>query len=265
MKEKTKWPIFIGLWIVNCSLFAAPPDGSVDEDGNAFHKDHFEIIGAPGIANLKADNLSDLGVTRSENDTLAQTNNSVWNTFAAQLGAGFIHYFPNGQAYSDNVQWLPSIEPELNLYYLSSNSIDGTVSRFGNAAYGQLDFDIPVRSTRLMLDIALTLVTYKQLSLYGIGGIGGAWNSIDYHDEDNSGSTCVLGLSLNTQKNNDFAWEGGVGIIYAFNNRVGFSLEYLYANLGGVNASANGNFDIIMPPHFHLNTQTGLLGLHIAL
>jgi opacity protein-like surface antigen len=224
--------------------------------------DSFEVIGAPGIANLQANNLSSIGVTSSETDTLEQTNTNEWSALAAQLGVGFIHIFPTNAFYFDNVQWFPSVEPELNLYYLSSNSIDGTVSRFGNPVYGQLNFDMPVHSTRLMFDIALTFLAYKPLSLYGIGGIGSAWNRIGYND---TGSTCNLGLSLNTNTNVNFAWETGVGVLYAFNNRVGVSLEYLYAGLGNVSTSSNGNLAITSPASFNLQAQTGFLGLHIAL
>jgi opacity protein-like surface antigen len=275
MKHKMKWSIVIGLSIISSTVSAAPTDYSTSDrdlvnseiSSNIvpIKNDHYEIMAAPGIANLKADNLTNVVATSSETDTLEQTNSDTWKTFAPQLGAGFIHYFSDYDAYSSNVQWFTSIEPELNIYYLSSSNIAGTVSRFGDAAFGQLAFNMPTQSTRLMLDIALTIAAYNQFSIYGIGGIGSAWNRISYDDKDDSGSTCALGLSLNKRTNNDFAWEGGAGVTYAFNYRFGVSLEYLYANLGNVGPSANGNFEIISPPTFNLHTQTGLLILHIAL
>ena len=231
---------------------------------------HFEVIGALGIAKLDAGN-STLGVTSSETDRLVQTNGNNWNTLAGQLGAGYVYYFRNAQRYSDHVQWFPSIEPELNLYYLSSNSIKGNVWRFNSPAFNDLTFDIPIRSTRLMLDAALTVAAWKKLSIYAIGGIGNVWNRVGYSDTDNSGNPCPdQRLKLNSNTNSHFAWEAGAGLAFAFNDRVALSLEYLYASLGTVETAATGNTGtitapVIVPAHFNLKSQTGLLGLHIAL
>ena len=236
-------------------------------------RNHFEIIGAPGIARLSAGN-SELGVTSSETDRLVQTNSNAWNTLAGQLGFGYVYYFGHAQKYSDCVQWFPSIEPELNVYYLSSNSIKGDVWRFDNSAFNDLTFDIPLRSTRLMLDAALTVASWKQISIYAIGGIGNAWNRIGYSDKDNDNGdvtdTCPeQRLSLNNRSQSKFVWEAGAGATYAFNDRFGLSLEWLYTNLGNVRTSGSGDTatitaPVIVPAHFNLKSQTLLLGLHIA-
>lgn len=233
-------------------------------------RNHFEVIGALGIAKLNAGN-SELGVTSSETDKLVQTNANNWNTFAAQLGVGYVYYFRRGKLYTDNAQWFPSIEPQLNLYQLSSNSVKGDVWRFNSSAFNQLKFDIPVHSTRLMLDAALTIVSKKQLSLFAIGGIGRAWNRVSYSDTDNGNVPCAnQRLNLNSRSNSNFAWELGAGLNFAFNDRVGLSVEYLYTHLGPVKFSSNGSTGTITRPvivtnKFNLNSQTALLGLHIAL
>ena len=243
--------------------------------GDVFVKsrNHFEVIGAPGIAKLNAGNSSQLGVTSSETDKLVQTNTNSWDTFAGQLGVGYVYYFRDALQYSNKVQWFPSIEPELNGYYLASNSIKGNVLRFNSSNFNQLTYDIPIHSTRLMLDAALTVVSWKRLSLYALGGIGNAWNRISYSDTENSSSDndCPdqrVSLSSNTSSN--FAWEAGLGLIYAFNDRFGLSLEYLYTDLGTARTSASGNSGTITAPmltsvHFNLRAQSALLGLHIAL
>jgi opacity protein-like surface antigen len=235
--------------------------------------DHFEILGGPGVSQLSASNssLGSLGVTSSETDKLVQTNANAWNTLAAQLGAGYVHYFGNAQQYSEQVQWFPSIEPELNVYYLSSNSIDGNVLRFGSAAFNDLTFDIPIRSTRLMLDAALTIVSWKKLSIYAIGGIGNAWTRVGYKDTANDGNPCPeQRLDLNNKTNSNFAWEVGAGMTYAFNERFALSGEYLYAGLGNVKTAGSGNTGtitspVIAPAKFNLRSGAGLLVLHIAL
>ncbi|GEM_PF-2465505 len=234
-------------------------------------RDHFEIIGALGAAKLNAGN-SQLGITSSETDTLVQTNANNWTSYAGQLGAGYVHYFRDAQQYSDHVQWFPSIEPQLNFYPLISNSIDGNVWRFDSPDFIQLTYDIPVRSFRLMVDGALTVASYKQLSLYAKGGIGNAWNRIGYSDKDNDPSAPCQDqrLNLNTKTNSHFAWEAGAGLTFAVNERVGISVEYLYADLGKVRTSGSGDvgtisLPIIAPAQFKLKTQTALIGLHIAL
>ncbi|MDR3477659.1 MAG: outer membrane beta-barrel protein [Gammaproteobacteria bacterium] len=231
---------------------------------------HFEVIGGLGIAKLNAGN-GELGVTSSETDKLVQTNSSSWNTFGAQLGAGYVYYMRGAQQYADHVQYFPSIEPELNLYYLSSNSIKGNVWRFNNSNFNQLTYDIPLHSTRLMLDAALTLASYKRFSVYAIGGIGNAWNRTSYSDVDGANTPCPdQRLSLGSHNNSNFAWEAGAGLTFAFNNRINLSAEYLYTNLGRIKTSGSGNSGlitapVISPAHFNLKTQTALLALHIAL
>jgi opacity protein-like surface antigen len=232
---------------------------------------HFEILGAGGIAKLDAGN-SQLGVTGSEQDRLVQTNSNNWNTAAAQLGVGYVYYFGNARPYSKKVQWFPSIEPEINGYYLASNSINGYVSRFNSPAYNDLSFDIPLHSARLMLDAALTVVSWRRTSLYGIAGIGEAWNRISYSDsEKNTSPICTnQRVSLSSNTNTNFVWEVGAGLNYDVTRRVGVSLEYLYTHLGTVKTSGDANTGsiatpVISSPSFNLKSQTALLGLNIAL
>jgi opacity protein-like surface antigen len=230
---------------------------------------HFEILGGPGISQLSAGN-SPLGITSSETDQIVQTNANSWNTLAAQLGVGYVHYFGDAQQYSDQVQWFPSIEPELNVYYLSSHSINGNVLRFNSAAFNDLTFDIPIRSTRLMLDAALTVASWKQLSVYVLGGIGNAWTRVGYSDAVKGGLPCPeQRISLNNKTNSNFAWEAGAGMTFAFNNRFALSIEYLYAGLGNVKTAGSGNTGlsapVIVPARFNLKSGAGLLALHIAL
>lgn len=274
-------------FIFSGSVFAStstinPVEFNSKDKVKKYH-DHWELIGAPGIAKLHA-NDGLLGITSSETDRLVQTNASSWNTFAGQLGIGYIHYFHhkkhsakhsekqyNLEKYPKHVKWFTAIEPELNLYGLSSNSIKGNVWRFNNSNFNELTYDMPLHSLRLMLDGALTVATWRRLSIYGIGGIGVAWNRIGYSDTDSNVVPCtnqVLNLKSHTSTN--FAWEAGIGATLDLNDRFGVSFEYLYTSLGRVATSANGTSGTITTPiisaaHFNLNSQTALLGLHVAL
>lgn len=230
---------------------------------------HFELIAAAGIADLNAGRMGRLGVTSSETDTLITTSDSDWNTFAAQAGVGYVYYFPGASQYSNELQWFPAIEPELNAYYLAKTNFKGDVLRFNSPSYNDMTYSMSVQSSRLMADAALTIVSKKQYSLYAIGGIGGVWNHVNYSDLDKD-AVCAeqrLGLS---HTGSDFAWEAGAGLSYAFNDRVSLSLEYLYADLGTAETAAHGNTGtitapVIIPAHFSLSSQAALLGIHFAL
>ncbi|MBL7481765.1 SPOR domain-containing protein [Legionella bononiensis] len=231
---------------------------------------HFEVIGALGVANLM---LGDgyMGVTSDETDRLVQTNSNDWDTFTGQLGLGYVYYLHGAQRYSENTQWFPWIEPELNGYYLGRNNIKGDVWRFGSPAFNDMTYNMSVESYRLMFDTALTVVSRRQYSLYAIGGIGGAWNRVGYSDADRSSIPCAdQYLNLNTRTNSSFSWEAGAGLSYAFNNRFALSLEYLYTDLGKVKTHASGytgtiTVPVIVPANMELTSQAALLGLHVAI
>lgn len=234
----------------------------------------FELIGALGAAAVKAGN-SEIGVTSSETDRLIQTNGSTWNThnwgnFAAQGGVGYIHYFRHARRYSKHTQWFPAIEPELNAYYLRIHNIKGDVWRFDSSSFNQLNYFMPVDSARLMFDTALTIVSKRRLSLYGIAGVGNAWNRLGYNDTDKGLSCTDQIINLNALTKSNFAWEAGAGLSFILSKRTSLTAEYLYADLGAGQPSMTGSTGtitapIIAAPHVDLTAQTALLGLHVKL
>ncbi len=233
--------------------------------------DRPEIIGALGVGDLMPGS-GELGVTNSETDFLVQPNKNNWNVFGAQAGVGYIHYFPGALQYSENLQWFPSIEPELNAYYLGQETFSGDVWRFNNRVFNEMTYTMSIQSVRLMADGALTIISKKKFSLYAIGGIGNAWNYLSYSDTDNANAAPCPDQGLNLGKNihSSFAWEVGGGITYTYNPRILLSLEYLYADLGRTETSASGNTGTITTPHiisaqFNLNSQAILAGLHVTL
>ena len=249
------------------AMAVAPPVLTTKTDGN------FEVIAALGLANVGVHGSSELGVTSSESDRLVSNGGSnSWNTFAAQLGLGYVYYLGDSQQSSDQLQWFPSVEPEINLYYLGGNGgTQGDVWRFDSASFNNLTYKVPVHSTRLMLDAALTLASWDQFSVYIKGGLGDSWNRVSYTDTNNSDSFPEATISLNSKTTSHFVWEGGAGLNYAFQNRFALSLEYLYADLGSANISSTGSsggitFPVLVAPHFNkIRSQTVLLGLHIPL
>lgn len=228
---------------------------------------YFDVITAGAVSNVYSGN-GNLGVTSDETDTLAQNNRNSWNSWGGQIGAGYAYFLGNAQRYADRVQWFPMIEPELNVYYNTYQNT-GNVYRFQNPNFSALSYNMPVHSTRLMLDGALTVASWRQLSTYGIVGIGESWNKVYYRDTDHSGDTCNLqSLSLNSRNNSNFAWEVGAGVNYAINNTFALSLEYLYTDYGSLSIGNSGNAGsitnpTISPATFNFRTQAMLLGLHV--
>jgi outer membrane autotransporter protein len=230
---------------------------------------HFDVIGGVSLSKVQA-NGGQLGVTANEIDRLVQTNQNQWNSWGAQLGLGYVYYIGNAKKLSSEVQWFPMIEPEINLYYSDYQS-NGQVYRYNSVAFNDLTYEMPVPSTRVMLDLAVTVVSWCRFSTYAIGGIGNAWNRVSYSDSVNSGDTCDLQtLNLHSRTNSNFAWELGAGVNYAFNDCIGVSAEYLYTDFGKLKTPGSGNTgDItspnISPASFNLHTQGVLVGLHVAL
>lgn len=262
------------LMLACTATFAAihPPQNGYKNEGSqvATHTPgYFEVIGAGSLSKVHANN-GQLGITSDEIDTLVQTNDDAWNSWGGQLGIGYVYFISNAQQYSKHVQWFPMIEPQLNVYYSNYHN-KGDVYRFGDPAFNELSYDMPIHSTRLMLDGALTVASWRKFSTYIKAGIGNSWNRIAYSDVDHSDDTCVIqNLKLNDNDNSHFVWEAGAGATYAFNNRVGLSFEYLYADFGKLKTAGNGNTGLItapliLPASFNLHTQALLLGLHVSI
>jgi opacity protein-like surface antigen len=228
-----------------------------------------EIIAAGTTSQVTANN-SHLNVTSSETDTLIQTNNNKWNNGGAQLGIGYNYPLFGSLLYSDKIQWFTAIEPELNFYYANIKNT-GDVYRFDSSAFNDLTYNMNINSKRLMIDAGLTVASWRSFSVYALGGMGKAWNRIDYNDNTNADDPCPeQRINLNSHTSGDFAWEAGTGVKYTINNRVGVSFAYLYTDFGTQKTDNTGNSGTITAPTLSSNsipfhTQSLLLGLHIAL
>jgi hypothetical protein len=205
--------VFLGSIILPSSIFAAntPPISKLTATTHT--PGYLEIIGAGSLSNVRAGNGS-LGVTSSETDTLQQTNNNKWNSLGAQLGLGYVYFLGDATEYSTKTQWFPMFEPQVNVYFNKYENL-GNVFRFGNSANNELTYNMPIYSTRLMLDGALTIVSYKESSAFVIAGIGNSWNRIGYKDYDGSGAPCTnQSVHLSNHSRSHFVWELGAGLYH---------------------------------------------------
>ena len=226
----------------------------------------YEVLADASVSKVNVDKVK-LGVTSSETDTLVPNNTENWDSWGGRLGMGYNHPFQRSQ--SGAVQWFPSIEPEINVYH-STYKNKGDVYRFNDAAFNDLTYDMPIHSTRLMFDVALTVAVWKRLAFFALAGVGNAWNTVSYSDKTKDNDPCPeQRVSLSSHDNSNLAWEGGVGMKFAVNHRVNLSFEYLYADLGTVKTATSGNTGSITTPiltaaNFHLHTQALLFGVTVA-
>jgi opacity protein-like surface antigen len=221
---------------------------------------HAEIVFAGGIAGTHTRD-SHMQVTSIETDTLAQTNSYRYESGVAQIGAGYVFYWVDGPRISDEWRWFPTFEPMLNLYY-SSLSINGNIDQFNSVFLDNLKYQTRIKSTRLLLDCVLTIVSKGGLSFHGLLGVGQGWNRVSYEDKDGSD----VRLLLNSDNENNIVWEWGGGFNYAFSDRFSLSLDYIWTDLGRLHTSSKGIINIpspeIVPADFQVTTQAVLLGVH---
>jgi hypothetical protein len=229
-------------------------------------KNHVDVIFAAGLAGVHVRD-SHIQVAENEVYRLSQTNSYSWAYSAGEAGLGYVFYFVDGPKISSEWRWFPSFEPVLNVVK-SNPIIRGTVypNFILNIPIG-LTFKNEVSSTRLMLDADLTIVSKGHFSLYGLFGLGEAWNKLSYRG---AGNPTFPSASLNQSSQTNLAWEIGAGLACALNEKFSLSLEYRYTDLGRVHNSSTGTVTNVttpqlLGPQFYLYTQTALLGLHVAL
>lgn len=95
-------------------------------------------------------------------------------------------------------------------------------------ADGQTKTD--VWSLPVLANLYLSYPVYNQVSVYGMGGIGMAWNKTDD----------LRGAKGATKAN--FAWTTGLGVEYMVNKCMSLDLGYRYTDLGKANVKAREGY-----------------------
>lgn len=212
---------------------------------------HTEItLGLGAIsANL---NTMQLPVSEDETDTLHSKGNT-WD-WIETVGISQ-HFFVNSQLINDAALGL-------NLYHFYYKST-GDVYLFGESSLNDLHYQLPIQSTRLMLDGKLSAAICNPVRPFIIAGIGLAYNSVSYKDTPVTDD--VNGISLTTRKQTKFAYELGIGVERKIADSVSLFFEYLYADVGDLESSSFGNPDIYAPIKHTLHTNSLLAGINISI
>jgi opacity protein-like surface antigen len=227
---------------------------------------YFELILMGGQPNQQVEDFS-LSVVGSEVDEFVQTNQGDWESWTAQLGVGYVYPLLS-RWQTGPVEWLPSITPQINLYYLDGGDIKGDVYQFEMPELYDLNYTMDFDSARLMLDIELTVLAIERLSFYSIGGVGAAWNRINLSATPNQQGIDfgVQGYEIDTENSISFAYEFGGGLAFAASDEVTIALEYLYTGFPDValGDSDDDGFDI-KGKDLDIHSQAILLGLQLSL
>jgi opacity protein-like surface antigen len=223
---------------------------------------YWEILGMGGFGAFDAGD-STLDITGSEVDKLVQTNENDWETWTAQLGVGYVIPLFDAEEYSDEIQWFPAIEPQLNVYYLEGDIV-GDVYRFESPDFNEADYSINLKSTRLMFDVALTLASWRDLSVFALAGIGPSWNRLDFSSHIDEGVDCDLNdVGVDSHTDTNFAYEFGGGVTYELTEHLALSAEYLFTGFDDLKLGNSDDVEDLDPSDFHLNSSAFLFGLRV--
>ena len=247
--------------------------GPLDEKG-LFDDGNFQFSTLIGIATVDQ-NDGTIAVTRSETDTLLQTNGDAWDSWTGMFGVGYVFplewedeeeysYHRHAEEPNDNEpRWFGTVTPQLNLYILSGTTLEGDVRRFNDLDDVDATYDMEFDSTRLMFDVALDVLTVSELSFYVIAGLGVAWNSANF---DLTPNDCVPihGLNIQESQSTDFAYEFGAGLDYALYEEFDITLQYLYTGLTDVGVGGVDDIFHVHSSDMDVVSQAVFLGIRFG-
>jgi opacity protein-like surface antigen len=253
--------IYKGILLASSLLLAHSAFADEDEAVS-----YWEVILMSGIANLDTQGTN-FQMTPSRIDELEPGTADFGDAWTIQLGIGYAIPLFDAEEDVEEVQWFTAIEPQINAYYLEGD-VNGNVDRYADIVgdFDDTQYTMDINSTRVMFDLALTIVSYDDFSLYAIGGIGPSWNDFDLTEHE---SDCVEEVRFDGDDVN-LAYEFGGGITYAAMDELDISLQYLYTNF--LDLEFDDNADIgdgselsnIESDDFDFSSQALVLGLRYA-
>lgn len=208
--------------------------------------DHVQYSGAGGINWINTrDTHIDISAVETDSVRINSTNtNGTW-----KFGAGYF-LFAN------------RLLLELNVYG-ASNTIKGEVWQYELPQFDNYRFTAPISSTRLMLDVKPTVITWHKISPYPIVGVGATWNEVSYKERAMPGIDPSSELSLSQHTELQLAWDLGVGLSVEVSETVSLTAEYVYAFLGEAQPGSNPGEgrSMLEAPNFSYQLQSLLFGV----
>ncbi|MCW8397824.1 outer membrane beta-barrel protein [Legionella sp. PATHC038] len=215
------------------------------------------IEAGPSWFNLPKTTISPTDI---ETDNLSQGHANTTGELGLEV------YYKRPFLVNDSV-WFNAFAIGLAIRYsgFSDNILEGDVYQFEQSNLDNYRYQLYFENTRLLAQLSVDVITYKQVSLYLKGGIGEGWSRLRYHDcpnEEDLGG----GLSLYPKNSSHFVADVGTGINYHYTERLSYSLSYLYTNYGHIAASNHGHLNkqpvTISPPTFSIDSHALLVGIH---
>lgn len=230
---------------------------------------YIDLVGGLGMAQIFT-GKSFIGISNAEQDWVSQTNFNHFQSVIGNIGLGYVHFLSNSERYFETFSWFPSVETILNLYFADLTA-KGHVFLFNNPNFPTSTFEMPIRTTNLMIDVIVNIISYQHFTWYVLGGIGEAWTRVSYSDApDSIGAPSRPALDLRDRTQSHSTYEWGTGISYAVNCNLRVVFAYLYTHIGNFKTSENGTLDgvntvLVSPAAFSLRTQALMLQLQYGL
>jgi len=218
---------------------------------------HVELSGAGGMNWLNSEDTH-LVISSTETDLNKLSGTTTKGTWKLGIGYELFEEQLRQRSYFNRLLL------ELNVYQ-ASNTIEGNVWQYELPQFNNYTFDAPIPSTRLMLDVKPSLITWNRLSPYLILGVGASWNKVSYDETALAGIDPSSALSLSEHTQTQLAWDLGVGLNIQIVEDVSLTAEYIYGFLGEGSPDNNSGKTPYLsePPSFSYQIQSLLIGLSV--
>ena len=208
-------------------------------------------IGTPGLLHINT--------SPPEVDSL-RNQSQVYN-FTGGFGIAYGFLTGTGQGHNPVNDFSVGVD-----FFSLITTLKGNVYQFGSPALSNFNYQIRLKSTRLMLDGQLNFhpITHWIIPFL-TAGIGVSRISASYHDTPVASSGLSGGgISLPSNINWNMAFALGAGVKVPVSQKVQLSLSYLYTDLGpiqtGTGAAPAGG-GTVQPVKMRFRDQSALVGM----
>lgn len=230
---------------------------------NTCDSGYFEVIAGYGLASLGVGDAN-VGLGEVGNVRLHQDDSN--HAGDATIGVGYTIPLLRTSSNIYEIGWLPGLSTQLNFHHLTKG-LSGELTQRSNPDFDNVDYNLSINSSRVMIDFALTLAQLQKFSVFVIGGAGESWTKVNYNNRVRAGRDRDR-VILNQHTNSGFASEIGAGATLDVSCNFAVSLQYLYTNFNDIQTARKGTlngraYNIGNAAHFAFHTQEVLLLLRL--